>query len=385
MSLVSKPKYIIAHFDAHGVSTASARARTLGVSPSNVVARFPHTGPEGLPNLIDTMFPTLVQSDVEIIDIPVNLKDPRTWIDVINRLARNTSVTIYDHHATDYKYASEIQARMIVFPDAVKMAQALVNENELRLAYIGVVADRDQSILQVVSRQEVEEYYLPLANVLDVLVRRDTQGTLQNLIANGISWLEQQRTEIDYPPTRLVDQVTIVRRGLNTILVNATGIDARTWGMWGWKTMEQVALRHGMDYVVAIAQVVDRQTQQIIPVVQVVKYWLSERPSPRPTIQPVLGRQTIGHDDAFSVRALDLNDARQLAETIFNELEAMTPRTARLISEKYVAEALRYDYATILQKLTEILENQQKMYQEYLELKRKQVELLERTQRHEYD
>ena len=39
----------------------------------------------------------------------------------------------------------------------------------------------------------------------------------------------------------------------------------------------------------------------------------------------------------------------------------------------------------ILLKLSEILENQKQLYEQYLELKKKQVELLERTARHEFD
>jgi len=143
--------------------------------------------------------------------------------------------------------------------------------------------------------------------------------------------------------------------------------------------MEQVALTQRVDYVVAIAEVFDRQTNANVPAIMVIRYWLSNRPSPRPTLQPILGRTTIGHDDAFSIRALDINDARTLAERIFNELEAIQPRTVHLVSEAMVAEAIRYDFNTILQRLTQVLETQQKMYQEYLELKRRQVELLERT------
>jgi hypothetical protein len=144
--------------------------------------------------------------------------------------------------------------------------------------------------------------------------------------------------------------------------------------------MEQVALMHNVDYVVAIAESFDRQTNTYVPTVMVIKYWLSDRPSPRPQLQPVLGRTTVGHDDAFSVRALDKNDAVQLAERVFNELELLTPRTTHLINERVVASAVRADFAAILTKLTQILENQNKMYQEYLELKRQQVELLRQLQ-----
>lgn len=143
--------------------------------------------------------------------------------------------------------------------------------------------------------------------------------------------------------------------------------------------MEQVAITNRADYVVAVAEAFDRQVNTYVPVVQVIKYWLSDRPSPRPQLQPILGRTTVGHDDAFSVRALDKNDALQLAQKMFEELEVLTPRVTHLISDQFLASSIKSDYNAILQKLSQILELQTKMYSEYLELKKKQVELLERT------
>jgi len=383
-----KQKFIIGHFDGHGVATGAARARTLNVPSERVYAKFPTTGPEQLPNYIDTYFPTLVNYDVEIIDIPVNLRDPRTFISAINRLAQNTSVTIFDHHKTDVQFATQLLARLVIFGTGVEMAEALSNDANRTLAYVGVVADRDPSILSRVSREEVERELLPLANRLDVLVRQDAEIVLKNLVSELDPIAYIRNASVNYPPEQLSRQVTVVRRGLNTVLVDLTQLPAQQISAWSWKTMEQVALQYQADYVVAIAESFDRQTNNYVPTVMVIKYWLSQRPSPRPQLQPILGRTTVGHDDAFSVRALDKSDALQLAQRIFEELELISPRTARLINEQRVAEAVRADYNTILQRLTQVLELQSKMYQEYLELKKRQVELLERAtqqQRARYD
>jgi ElaB/YqjD/DUF883 family membrane-anchored ribosome-binding protein len=375
-----KPKYIIAHFDGHGVATAASRARTLGVPAERVYSKFPVTGPEQLPNYIDTYFPTLIQHDVEIIDIPVNLRDPRTFINTVNRLAQNTSVTLYDHHKTDYQFASQLNCRMVIFGSAVEMAEALSDESNRMLAYIGVVSDRDPSILSRISRDEVENELLPLANRLDVLVRQDAEKVVKELVStrDPIEYIRSSNTQ--YPPEQLSRQVSIVRRGLNTMLVDLTTVPAQQIAAWSWKTMEQIALQYRTDYVVAIAESFDRQTNSYVPTVLVIKYWLSDRPSPRPTLAPVLGRTTVGHDDAFSIRAMDKSDATQLASRVFDELDLLTPRTTHLINERVVANAVRADFATILSKLTQILETQAKMYQEYLELKRQQVELLKQLQ-----
>jgi len=379
---VIKPKYIISHFDSHGVATAAARARSIGVPADRVYAKFPVTGPEQLPSFIDTYFPTLIQHDVEIIDIPVNLRNPRQYIDAINRLAANTSVTIYDHHKTDYQFATQLNCRIVIFGSGVEMAESLSDEGNRMLAYIGVVADRDSSILSRISREEVEKELLPLANTLDIIVRQDAEKAVKELTKTDdpIAYIRSHSSQYQYPPEVLVRQVNVIKRGLNTVLVDLTTVPAQQISAWSWKTMEQIALQYHVDYVVAIAESFDRQTNSYVPTVLAIKYWLSTRTSPRPTLAPVLGRTTVGHDDAFSVRALDRNDAIQLANKMFEELELLTPRTTHLINEVRVAEAVRADFATILAKLTQILENQTKMYQEYLELKKQQIELLRQLQ-----
>ena len=376
----AKPKYIIGHFDGHGVATTASRARSLGVPSDRVYAKFPVTGPEQLPNYIDTYFPTIIQHDIEIIDIPVNLRNPRQFIDSINRLAANTPVTLYDHHRTDYQFATQLNCRMVIFGTGIETAEALSDESNRLLAFIGVVSDRDSSVLSRISRDEVERELLPLANRLDVIVRQDAEATVKALVS-AVDPLEYIRgSNAQYPPETLARQVSAVKRGLNTVLVELTTVPAQQISAWSWKTMEQIALQYHADYVVAIAESFDRQTNSYVPTVMVIKYWLSNKPSPRPTLAPVLGRTTIGHDDAFSIRAMDKNDATQLASRLFDELELLTPRTTHLINESRVAEAVRADFNTIIVRLTQILEQQSRMYQEYLELKRQQVELLKQLQ-----
>jgi hypothetical protein len=374
-----RQKYVIAHFDGHGVSTAAARARSMRIPPERVYSKYPTTSPEQLPNYIDTYFPTLSQHDVEIIDIPVNLKNPAQYIDAINRLAMNTPVTMYDHHATDKQYLNNIIARVIYFSDAVAMAESLSNSENLELAMVGVVADRDPSINRVLSQHEVECCYLPLANRLDVIVRRDAEAAVKTLISTADPIHYIASIDAQYPPESLARQATIIRKGTYAVLVDLTKLPREQITQWSWKTLEQLAIVARVDYVVAIAESFDRQTNQYVPTVQVIKYWLSNMPSPKKPTETVLGRTTIGHDDAFSVRAVDINDARSVAETIFNNLENVpASKMTRLINESSVAESLRSDFNTILSLLTRILQQQSEMYREYLDLKKKQVELLER-------
>ena len=277
-------KYVMGHFDGHGVATTAAFCRTNNVLVDNVYVKFPDTGPERIVDYIDAFFPTLVKYDVVMIDIPVNLKNPGLWLNVINRLAMNTSVTIYDHHETDVQYATQLAARMVVFPNATRMAEVLSNDENRTLAYIGVVSDRDSSILSVMARDEVERL-MSLANALDVLVRQDALQTARNLITtvDPVQWLRAQAVSVAYPPAQLMSSVEILRRDYNTLLIDMTKLPQNAGG-WSWKIMEFVAYINSVDYVVAVSQTVDRQTNQQIPIVQVIRYWLSNRPSPRPQL-----------------------------------------------------------------------------------------------------
>jgi hypothetical protein len=329
VAAVVKPKYIVGHFDGHGVGTTAARARSLGVPAERVYSKFPVTGPEQLPSYIGGHFHALAQHDVEIIDIPVDLKDPRAFVDAVNRLAASTPVALYDHHATSRQFAAQMLARVVIFGSGVEMAEALVDRENLMLAFIGVVSDRDDSILSRIPRGEVESELLPLANKLDVIVRRDAEKAVKDLAsaADPIAYI--RGVSAGYPPEALARQVEVRRKGVNTVLVDMTRMPAQQVAGWGWKVMELVALQHGADYVVAVAEGLGRQAGQHVPTVMVIKYWLSERPSPRPILAPVLGRVAIGHDNAFSVHAADADDARSLAERAFDELEPAPPRTAR--------------------------------------------------------
>jgi hypothetical protein len=183
------------------------------------------------------------------------------------------------------------------------------------------VSDRDSSILSRVSRDEVESELLPLANKLDIIVRQDAEKAAKDLtsVTDPIAYI--RGVSAGYPPEVLARQVEVRRKGVNTVLVDMTRMPAQQVVGWGWKVMELVALQHAVDYVVAVAVGFDKQVNQYVPTVMVIKYWLSEKPSPRPILAPAIGRVTIGHDNAFSVHATDADNARSLAERVFDKLE----------------------------------------------------------------
>jgi sugar-specific transcriptional regulator TrmB len=91
-------------------------------------------------------------------------------------------------------------------------------------------------------------------------------------------------------------------------------------------------------------------------------------------------RNVIGHPAAPSVASASEEEAREMvmqwARALADATRSLaTPAVSTLINVDKVGDML----VAVLQRLDQLLESQQKMYEEYLELKRRQVQLLERA------
>ncbi len=411
-------RVIISHFDAHGVAYAAARHRVvtkLKGEQDIVIARFPETGPQGLSSrsllqLVEQcgVAPTRA---IEMIDIPIDVRNPEASIRTLVELKERFAVPLlyFDHHETDVAFIPRLIEAGItpLVSDNITLASALellTDDVARELAIIGMVADRDKTVLRLVSKQEVERVYLPLANKLDVLVRnpelakpvkKSPAGALSDLAEElshyGKTLLEQ--VDVDYPPYTLAREIErqITQEGTITILVDWSNASPQH-SAWIPKTLETLLQLRGKQVAICIAPGYDPRTRSIAGYdVRVLRYWLAtDAPVPEEIVKDLIAEraiygQVVGHADYISLRYGSLEEARRVAETIYKRIEGLHAHVTNLISDKYVAEAVRRDFQAILQRLTEILEHQKRMYEEYLELKRRQVELLERTQRHEYD
>jgi gamma-glutamyl:cysteine ligase YbdK (ATP-grasp superfamily) len=233
----------------------------------------------------------------------------------------------------------------------------------------------------VLSSEEVEKI-MPLANAADILVR-DTSIGPQKLLdalitdANPIELLRKMSAEKKYPPVEIANKITDVRKGYRAVLVDLTSLDDSTKAQlqaWIFKTMEAIAQKHRVDYVVAIAEARDRQTNRVVPTVQVIRYWLSNAVAPKKLVN-TSGLTVIGHDDAFSIRALDIDSARMLATNMFNDLELASPRTTRLVNEQIMAQAVESDFRALISKISQIAEQQSQLQKEIKEVKSEQEEI----------
>lgn len=395
---------IVAHFDSHGVATAAARMRLLRQQGQRVAiySQFPATGPTPqFPQFIDELRSHAEAKVVEFVDIPVNVRSPDLHIDAEAR-APGAQIFHYDHHETSVPFAQRLAARGVIpvmSANATQMAAALGllgDEEVKKLAIVGIVADRDPSILSIVGRDEVERYYIELANKLDVIVRNtrilnvEDQGGVADILAvHGVSILEN--IVVEYPPYNEINRAVILSEGGIAVLADFEAVAP----MWAPKTAEELLRRRGKHYAVFVAPAIDpRSRRQIGWDVRVLQYWLSEyRPEPEEVVRDLVARfavagNVVGHGRYVSLRLQGASKdyALNLARQIFQRIEGNIPMVTHLVNDRLVANAVRRDFSVILERLTEILDQQKKMYEEYLQLKRRQVELLEQSEdRRRYD
>jgi len=398
---------IVSHFDAHGVSFAAARMRVLMQRNEvvEIVSKFPETGPQGLSSgQIRQLIADIAPRRIEIIDIPIDVRNPDAAIRTLAELAMIAPVYFYDHHETDVPFTPRLYQHGVyasVFQNNVALATALellTDQLAKEMAIIGMVADRDPSVLKLVSKELVEQHYLPTANRLDVIVR---QPQLVGCTTPGEFAMRWARGEIiatvfsseQYPPEEIARELMtrIVEEGQVAILVDWS--DQQTQhSQWTPKTLEQLLLLRRKYIAVAVVPGYNPRTRNIEGYdVRVLKYWLAgDVPTPEEVVKDLIAQRAIqgnvvGHADYVSLRYSTLNEARNAARTIFRRIEGQQSSVARLVSDNFVAEAVRRDYQNIMQ----LLERIAKALEKGAEAKEQQVRILEelykRDERTRYD
>jgi len=169
---------IIAHFDGHGVCSATILKRIL--PKAKVICEFPKTSPEGLPDILKT-----VDDDVIIVDIAVNVKDPEGFVEALKDFKHK--IIYFDEH--DWP---EIAKKVIpVLPNvtayhtnssyftsllpAIHFAYRLSRE-EFKVIKIGAVCDRDSLIPLAVTSNDIY-----MAYAVDKMVREGTYTAIDRL------------------------------------------------------------------------------------------------------------------------------------------------------------------------------------------------------------
>ena len=225
------------------------------------------------------------------------------------------------------------------------------------------------------------------------LVSAATPGDVAKMLAiNGTAML--QYASIEYPPERLARDVSsrITDEGSIALLLDWSDQPSQ-YGQWVPKTLEQLLLLRRKYVVVAIVPGYNPRTKTVEGYdVRVLRYWLapSDIPVPEDVVKDLIAQKAItgsvvGHADYISIRFSTLEEARNVARTIFRTIEGSEATVVHLISDRYVAEAVRRDYKEIIALLRRIAE----ALERGAEAKEQQVELLrdlyQRDSRTRYD
>jgi len=410
-SFVSSPsagKYIIGHTDLDGIArTAAVLVSVPEWRDAKVLIRYSRTRPSTIPNTLaqfleeaEMIIPP--DSIVLFIDIPVDVRNPEAYIKALDKFAASRRVIWTDHHETDAPFLRRLNENAIALwfgPSAYEYTLALVqwlggNPNDPKIQFfakLSGIGDRDPTIPRRFAN-ELQDL-LPIADGLDVLIREQSAGGeaeyedfVRQLAFNTSTVIANARARANEIP--VPTRYEIIGR---TVLVTEELPTA-----WGPKSLERVAFRTRSLYAIGVSR--DPRTNTYL--VRAITYWIT---------LATTSATEIGNTEAFRRLVAEINQrpygppaapvvpgfttfesalafARRLAEELGRE--HYVPKTVRLINDSRVAEALSQDFSMILQRLTEILEEQRKMYQKYLELKEEQVRLLRETtdeERRRYD
>jgi hypothetical protein len=378
VSGASLPTVVVAHFDTHGVSAGYLAAKAFGAT--EIFANYPATSPENVVQTLQNLYsaaPTSLR--IVLVDIPIDLKNPAGFVRGLEDLALRHEIVFIDHHESSVQFLHMFQRVKPIFlgPSALTLNNYLLSriqgatEIDRTVALVGAVGDRDPEVVrQGLFSTELQR----LADGLDVLVR-ERDGALRTLRALDQSpetVLTEARARADQIPS-----ASLMQR-IGSVAVAQGPLPAQ----WGPKALEKLAFQSGAWYGVGWG--IDERTKT--PIVRAIIRWdISARmpnlPLPGVVVRQIWStRNIIGHPAAPSVAATSEDEAREMTFQWARALadaatKSAAPKVTTLISESAVGEVL----VEVLQRLEQVLEEQRKMYSEYLELKRQQVELLRRA------
>ena len=368
---------VVAHHDVHGVCAGYLASRAF--SAIETYANFPQTAPENLIATLQNMYAASPQKlKIIIVDVPVNLKDPISFITGLENLATRHEVIFLDHHESSVPYLAMFRRVKPIFlgPSALTLNNFLLNQIanasdvDKIIALIGAVGDRDP---EVVKQNLLTSELQTLSDGLDVLVREKDGAlkTIKTMVQNPTSVLNEAKTRANQIPTAQLSQ------RVGPVAVSLAQLPPQ----WGPKALEKMAFSTGAWY--AVGWGIDERSKQHI--VRAIIRWdiqakMPNLPTPGQIAKQLWPtRNIIGHPSAPSIASSSESEAQEMVmqwARALADASKFSTKTTTFINESIVGEA----FIEILQRLEQVLQNQQRMYQEYLELKRRQVELLEKAE-----
>jgi hypothetical protein len=369
---------VVGHFDVHGVTAAYLAVKAFGAV--DAFANYPATSPETLVQTLQNLFaaaPSRLR--LVIVDVPVDLKNPAAFIRGLEDLATRHEIIFFDHHETSLPFLPQFRnvKAFYVGPSALTLNETLLRmipnptEVDQTISVIGAVGDRDG---EVVRRGIFNTELQTISDGLDVLVReRDgALNTLKSLLVDPMGTLARARARANEIPSATLGQ------RIGPVAVASSPLPAQ----WGPKALEKMCFSTGAWYGVGYGYDERSRTWIVRAIIRwdvAAKY--PNLPQPGHVARSIwVTRNIIGHPSAPSVAAVSESEAQEMVVQWARALaesatRSAAPATVSLISESKVGEVL----VEIMQRLEQILEEQRRMYAEYLDLKKRQVQLLERA------
>lgn len=344
--------------------------------------------------------PQLVQPgslNVMVIDIPIDVQAPKAFVDALSQYPfAGSQLWFIDHHG--HSEWTRLLAASGVFvniqPTSYDMSLAVprafgVEDEELRKwALIAAVGDFDESIADQVPislEEDVCDYLDPawkfeFKKIPDVARAVATYGNVGAIV----KWILDR----NIGPDELLAIAHQHSSGVPDLAYDVKGhvavVTQEPPTGLAWKAIAKVCRRTNAP-VGTIISVSPRGVALIVATNWRVKSRYA--PIVDAAVQEVAaGRPVVGHPGARSILCTTREEARQLQQQVVSAVNARVEtsmpvsETVRLINETTLARALMRDFNYISRSLAEILDEMRKMYREYLELKRRQVELLERAE-----
>ena len=398
--------YVVGHTDLDGIARASAIARTLmeqgrDVEPVIVYSRrIPSTMPNTLAEALKTWISERVPPGSEVIfeDIPVDVRNPTTYIEALAQFARDRKVLWTDHHETDAPFLKRMQdagIQVLWFgPSAYEYTMALVQwlgGNPQTIEHFAILSgfgDRDPHVIRVLrTRGEDIARWQAISDGMDVLIReistRSDPADYRDFVHRLATSWQDVFAEASTRASEIPEPRDVVRISSRVVLVRE-----QLHPSWGPKSLERVALRHGALYAIGVSQNPRDQTYQV----RAITYWVAMVEDPSAVeigrlsaFQRFLqqeGRQAYGPPGApvvpgYTTFEQALASAEKLAKMIVES--AYEPQVVSLISDRYVARALARDYG----KIIELLERIASALERGASAKEEQVSLLRELYRSE--
>jgi len=360
------------------------------------------------------------------IDIPpaTELQRRAENLDTIRQVTTAGATVIiydqYDHAEPEYwQQLRDVGAITRLYWDGMSVKLGLAVDLGVydpvfeRFALLGSVADNDQNVSAMTSR-EFEEFVQRVVDAVHKFVMpqylREQGISIEQFGSTGAEvYYVVERLNLDYdrylqlirelepriPPNQRLPPAPLHYRSLQYVVVAdaeqnriAPGLMWKFAWLLTYTTGAPVAVVYGPSprggYTILIAAYW-RRKHEVAPIIEELARDLASR-IPDSLITGHYGARSVGSARMTKETAeqLALEVARRLNEAYETRVLGITSQASRVLlgigvgALEEFAKAINADLRAILDRIAAIEERQLQLYQEYLELKRRQVELLER-------